>query len=328
MSVESIKFTYRSLNYGVRYSKIIYEYFKICYDYKDDSVFGYVRPQKSELLVREYEQYKGVYCSLCRQLGKSYGMVSRLTLSYDCTFYALMLLAFRPECPGFQSGRCVVNPLKKCTFCSSGEPEFVSASALSVIMTYYKIRDDIADSRFWGKLRAYALLLLAARAHRKAAADFPRLDAIISASMEEQKAAEQAPDPCLDSCAEPTAKMLQQVFEASAGEDGEPDSPKVRILRQFGYFLGRWVYIIDAADDMEKDLKTASFNPFIIQCGLNDASSPEELEKAKSYANEVLNLTLSQLTAALNILDLDHFGEIIQNVVLKGLPEIQKELLF
>ncbi len=122
--------------------------------------------------------------------------------------------------------------------------------------------------------------------------------------------------------------MLQQVFEASAGEDGEPDSPKIRILRQFGYFLGRWVYIIDAADDMEKDLKTASFNPFIIQCGLNDASSPEELEKAKSYANEVLNLTLSQLTAALNILDLDHFGEIIQNVVLKGLPEIQKELLF
>ncbi|MBW7573447.1 DUF5685 family protein [Caproiciproducens faecalis] len=291
-------------------------------------MFGYVRPQKSELLVREYEQYKGVYCSLCRQLGKSYGGLSRLTLSYDCTFYAMLLLSFRPECPGFHSGRCVVNPMKKCTFCSSGEQEFVAASALSVIMTYYKIRDDIVDSRFWGKIRAYAMLLLAARAHRKAAADFPQLDAIVAASVDEQKAAEQAPDSSIDSCAEPTAKMLQQVFESVAGTDTEPDDPKARILRQFGYFLGRWVYLIDAADDMEKDLKTASFNPFVIKFRLDDSSSPEDLDKARNYANQVLNLTLSQLTAALNILDLDHFNEIIQNVVLKGLPDIQKELLF
>lgn len=291
-------------------------------------LFGYVRPQKSELLVREYEQYKGVYCSLCRQLGKSYGIASRLTLSYDCTFYALMLFAFRPECPGFQNGRCVVNPMKKCTYCSSGETEFVAASALSVIMTYYKIKDDTADSRLFGKLRAYTLLLFAARAHRKAARDFPRFDTIVSAAMEEQRAVERETEPGIDVCAEPTAKMLQQVFEDAAGMDKDPETPEVRILRQFGYFLGRWVYLIDAADDIEKDIKTSSFNPFIIKCRLDGSSTPKDLDKAKSYANQVLNLTLSQLVAALNILDLDYFDTIINNVILKGLPEIQKELLF
>nr|WP_319487946.1 DUF5685 family protein [uncultured Caproiciproducens sp.] len=291
-------------------------------------MFGYVRPQKSELLVREYEQYRGVYCSLCRQLGKSYGVASRLTLSYDCTFYALMLFAFSPECPGFHSGRCVVNPMKKCAYCTTGETEFIAASALSVIMTYYKIKDDVADSHFFGKLRAYFLLLFAASAHRKAARDFPWMNEIVLASMEEQRAAEQENDPSMDSCAEPTAKMLQRIFETVAGMNANYETPEARILRQFGYFLGRWVYLIDAADDIEKDIKTASFNPFIIKCNLDSSSSPEDLDKARNYANQVLNLTLSQLAAALNILDLDHFDTIINNVIFKGLPEMQKELLF
>ena len=53
-------------------------------------MFGYIRPQKGELLVREFEQYRGVYCGLCKQLGKSYGFAARMTLSYDCTFLGLL----------------------------------------------------------------------------------------------------------------------------------------------------------------------------------------------------------------------------------------------
>ncbi len=291
-------------------------------------MFGYVRPQKSELLVREYEQYKGIYCSLCRQLGKSYGLASRLTLSYDCTFYAMLLLAVNSECPGFSSGRCVVNPMKKCTYCNTGESELTAASALSVFMTYHKIRDDIDDSHFWGKLRGYLFLPAAAHARRKAARDFPQMDLAVSAAMAQQKAAEKSENPGLDFCAEPTATMLLQVFEMAAGPDPDQKSNDVRILRQFGYYLGRWVYLIDAADDLEKDMQSKSFNPFVIQCHLGESATQEELGKAREYANQVLNLTLSQLIAAFNILDLQHFRPILENIILKGLPEIQKELLF
>lgn len=291
-------------------------------------MFGYIRPQKSELLVREYEQYKGVYCSLCRQLGKSYGIASRLTLSYDCTFYALMLFAFSPECPGFQSGRCVVNPLKKCTYCNVSVDELTAASALSVIMTYYKVKDDIADSHFFGKLRGYMILPFAAHARKKAAHDFPQIDSIVSTAMVEQKAAEQGSSPSIDLSAEPTAKMLQQVFETIDGMNQDSKSSKRRILSQFGYFLGRWVYLIDAADDIGKDIKSKSFNPFILKYGLNESSTAKELEGVRDYANQALNSTLSQLVSALNILDMQHFDSIIKNVILKGLPEIQKELLF
>lgn len=291
-------------------------------------MFGYIRPHKSELLVREYEQYKGIYCSLCRQLGKSYGIASRLTLSYDCTFYAMLLLAMGAECPGFHSGRCVVNPLKKCTYCSAGENELIAASALSVLMTYHKIKDDIDDSGFFGKLRGYLLLPLAASARKKAARDFPQMDASVSAAMEQQKAAETSENPGIDFCAEPTAHMLQQVFEMAANVNIGEENAQSRVLRQVGYYLGRWVYLIDAADDLERDMKSNSFNPFVIQYHLDKCATQEEIGKARESANSALNSTLSQLNAAFNILDLQYFGPILENVITKGLPEIQKELLF
>lgn len=290
-------------------------------------VFGYIRPQKSEMLVREYEQYKGVYCSLCRQLGKSYGVISRLTLSYDCTFYALFLIALSKESCGFKIGKCVVNPLRKCTFCNTAENELIKASALSVILTYFKIKDDLEDSHFWGKLRAYFFLPLASHARKKAAKDFPQIDNIVSSAMEKQKLAEKEKS-VIDLYAEPSAKMLEQIFENSIDASVDNYSQKVRLLRQFGYFLGRWVYLIDAGDDIEKDIKYGSFNPYVLKFNLDKSSTLEDISKVKKYSNQVLNLTLSQMIAALNILDFNCFDAIIKNVILKGLPEIQKELLY
>ena len=79
-------------------------------------MFGYVRPFKSELLVREYDQYKAAYCQLCRALREHYGRAASFTLSYDCTFYALLALSTREAELKLHHGRCVMNPLKKCDF--------------------------------------------------------------------------------------------------------------------------------------------------------------------------------------------------------------------
>lgn len=290
-------------------------------------LFGYIRPQKSELLVREYEEYKGIYCSLCRRLGKNYGMAARLTLSYDCTFYAMLVLSRNLQCPGFKSGRCVVNPLKKCTYCNEGENGLNSAAALSVIMTYYKIRDDIQDSHFWGKLRGFLLLPAAARARKKALRDFSQMDSVVSQAMAMQREAEQSENPGIDFCAEPTAVMLQKIFRMTA-ENPDTEESALRVFEQAGYFLGRWVYLTDAADDMEKDIKTGSFNPFLTQYNLGKDSTKEELRNAREMINQTLNMTLARLTAAFNLLEFQHFGPILGNVIHKGLPAMQRQILF
>jgi hypothetical protein len=290
-------------------------------------LFGYVRPQKSELLVRELEEYNGIYCSLCRNLGKKYGLAARLALNYDCTFYALVLIsASSKPLPGFQKGRCVVNPLKQCVFCSKEEHEFYQASALTIILLYHKLMDDIRDSKTIKKLLCFFALPIVKHAYRRAVSDYPRLGEIVADAMKMQCEMEKIESPGLDGSAEPTAHMMEQIMELSSGEAST--SARSRILKQFGYYLGRWVYFIDAADDLEDDIQTGAFNPLVFRFHLNRTSMPSELKCAKSYANDVLNQTLSQLGAALNLMEMNSMGSIVRNVIILGLPHMQKELLF
>ena len=210
-----------------------------------------------------------------------------MTLSYDCTFFALWLMALHKKCLGFREGRCVVNPLKKCGACIGGGDELRLASALSVIMVYQKVRDNIADDRFLKRMKSYMVLPFVSQMRRKAAKDYPELDKIVALAMMEQAAAEQNPGQSIDFYAEPTAKMMEQVFAFGAAA---PElSPEDRLVRQAGDFLGRWVYIIDAADDLEKDLYEGAFNPFIIKEQLQPNCPTERLKEVKEEANRILN---------------------------------------
>jgi hypothetical protein len=292
-------------------------------------LFGYVRPQKSELLVREYEEYGGIYCTLCRRLGKDYGVAARLALSYDGTFYALLLLSVSEKSSfDFFGGRCVANPLKKCLYCPDEGPEFASASALTVILTYFKIRDDIEDSGFWRSLSFRLVLPIASRARKKAAKRYPQMDKAVFRSIQLQEQIEHQKFAGIDACAEPTAEMLAEVFELAARERDGPLSPRVRVFHQFGYYLGRWTYLMDAADDLEADIQNHSFNPFVQKFQLDLHSHQQDLDRTRSYVNQTLNGTLAKLGAAADLLDCNQFGSIIRNVVSKGLPQMQKERLF
>lgn len=290
-------------------------------------LFGYVKPQKSELLVRELEEYNGIYCSLCRNLGKKYGFSARLALNYDCTFYALILISAQSKpFPKFQKGRCVVNPFKQCAFCSEEGLEFHQASALTIILLYHKLADDIRDLKSVKRFLRIVALPVVRHAYRRAVADYPYLGEIVTEAMKTQCEIEKDEPLGLDCCAEPTAHMMERIMELSSGED--PVSPRSRILNRFGYFLGRWIYFIDAADDLEDDIKTGSFNPLVSHFHLNSESKTEELKGAKAYANDILNQTLSQLGAVLNLMEMNSMGTIVRNIVILGLPQMQKELLF
>ena len=287
-------------------------------------MFGYIKPQKSELLVREFEEYNGVYCALCRRLGKDYGPAARLVLNYDCTFYAVMLLAVSAnESPRFRRGRCVVNPLKRCGFCVESGEEFAAASALTVILAYYKVRADIADSGFWKSLFFRVVYPFFSFMHRSAARKFPKLEEAAADAMRGQARAEQTEDPGVDRSAEPTAQMLARVFEQTC-EKGEMP----RVLHEVGYYLGRWTYLIDAADDMEKDIRRNTFNPFVLRFHLDEGSVPDSLDKARDYANGTLNGTLAKLGAAVSLLKFGSFGPLVHNIVFLGLPAMQKERLY
>ena len=115
-------------------------------------MFGYVRTDKGELKVKEYELYRGLYCSLCKALSKRYGVLSRFILSYDMTFLVLVRLCEKNISPTFKGGRCPFNPAKKCNYCTNAEEEYDFVCAAAILMFYYKVKDNIGDSRFFKKI--------------------------------------------------------------------------------------------------------------------------------------------------------------------------------
>ncbi len=288
-------------------------------------MFGYVRPFQSELLVREYEQYKAVYCQLCRVLGKEYGFLARFSLSYDCTFYAMLALAVSGQEVCEEQGRCAANPLKKCRYLKADGEAYQKAAALSVLLTWHKLQDDREDEGFFKSFGCTLLLPLVSRKAKKAAARYPFLAELSEAAMKGQKAAEEK-KAGPDECAEPTALLLQGLFRELAGEN----RGQATALEQFGYFLGRWVYLMDASDDLKEDAEQGKFNPFLLRLGLSGKGqlSQEEIRSAEMACNEALNATAAMLLPPLNLMDLERFAPIIENVAQKGLPEIQREILF
>lgn len=296
-------------------------------------MFGYVRPFKGEMLVKEYDAYKGVYCELCHALGRHYGRLMRMTLSYDCTFYALLALNQRDASLRAEKKLCTCNPLKKCTYvCPANgdgyaEECFKKAAALCVIMTVWKLRDNIEDESFFKGLAARLLCGLSGRAMKKASADYPFIAEAVEKMMTAQHEAEHAERISVDRCSAPTAELLETLCE----ELGDTESEKA-VLRQVGYFLGRWVYIMDAADDLPEDVRKKSFNPFVEKLGLTEFAGAELPKEKRSEAerecNETLNGTLARLLPAVNLLNDGQFTGIIENVLQKGLPEMQREILF
>ena len=296
-------------------------------------MFGYVRPFKGELLVKEYDAYKGVYCQLCRAIGDHYGALARLALSYDCTFYALLALNQKNASVRAEKKRCTCNPMKKCTYvCPANgdgysEACFHKTAALCVIMTVHKLRDNIEDEGFFKGLAARLLCGLSGRAMKKASADYPFMAEAVQRMMDAQHAAEHAERVSIDACSAPTAELLETLCQ----ELGETEADKT-VLGQLGYFLGRWVYIMDAADDLPEDLRKKNFNPFVEKLGLSaylgGELPQEQRDAADRECNAVLNGSLARMRPAVNLLPEGEFTGIIENILNLGLPEMQREILF
>lgn len=282
-------------------------------------MFGYLKPCKPYLLVKDYELYKSVYCGLCKKLSEEYGALAKMVLSYDCTCYALLAMGLNGRCEGVKKKHCTCNPLKECLYCVGGNDELSLASAITVVTVYYKLEDDIKDSSFIKSLPSRFLKIFASSWRKKSLKKYPEVDKIVSELNDNQYKVEQLENPNIDESAEPTAIMMKKLMLLLVKTDIEK-----AVFGEFGYFLGKWVYLMDAADDYEKDIKKNSFNPFVHNLKEKQLSQQERSE----YINRVLNITTSRIVSAYNLMQIKTFTEITDNLVNRGLGEMQKQIIF
>ncbi len=278
-------------------------------------MFGYVQMYKPELKMREYEQYRGVYCSLCKQLGRRYGAFLRLGLSYDLTFLALLSMALKPACVGFSQSRCSYNPMKKCLSCDSTDA-LEKAADITALMVYYRAQDTLQDEGFFKRMKVHFSMPFLRRYHKKAKMASPEIDREISQMMRRQQEIEAAKTTSIDAAAEPFAILLQYLCA-----DLSSDERQQAALSRLGYCLGRYVYLADAIADLKEDGRRGRYNPFILNRRLNldDKAAIEETER---YAADVLRHCQAECIAAYNLLDIYRFDGILRNILQEGITSV------
>lgn len=281
-------------------------------------MFGYVRLFKPTITMGEYEQYKGIYCTLCKRLGKHYGLASRFTLSYDMTFLALLEMALTEEGPGFCPSRCSFNPTKKCLKAQYTAP-IDRAADIGTILAYYKLKDTLADEGLGKRLGALCLLPFAAVARNKAKKRRSEMDDLVGRMMGRQAELEAGKTASIDGAAEPFALMLQEMAASMAADDTQR-----RVLERFGYCLGRWVYLTDAVDDLAEDVRKGRYNPYALSRGV---ATPQQVAATRGYATESLNACLAECIAAYNLLQIRRFDGILRNILEQGMPHTVKRVI-
>ncbi len=288
-------------------------------------MFGYIRIYKPEMRFYEYDRYKAVYCTLCKQIGKTYGLLAKFLLNYDYTFLTMLKLEFEQTDISCGKGRCTFNPLYKCPKCIAKTDAFEFTADLTAIMFYHKLRDNVCDAGFFGKIGWSILKAFASPMRRKARKKNPEIDELVTKYIDEQQLAEEADDISIDSVAEPTAKLISALAKMLS------DDMSVKpILEKFGYYLGKWIYLIDAQDDLEKDIKKGCFNPFARKFELSVCdvkNNSEALKKVHIYANESMNMTTSAMLDYYDVLEFKYYKEVLDNITMLGMCYSQKNAM-
>ncbi|MCL2631211.1 MAG: DUF5685 family protein [Firmicutes bacterium] len=269
-------------------------------------MFGYVVIDKQNMLIKDFADYRAYYCGLCKALGSCHSQLTRLTVNYDITFLALVAHNMDKREPEIKKGRCVTKAIGR-KFPIVQNNEILNKIAdINVILGYYKAEDDILDkgSFIYKFIRAFLFFKL-----RRARKRLPEFEKKVKILYQDLRELEKNKETSLDKLSHPFASTLMEVGRVAVNETNENFS-------ELCYNLGKWIYIIDAYDDLEKDYKDKKFNP------LNP--NGEELtsvlrEKIKEVAEFNLNSAINIIRSCYDNMDITINEGALSNVVYLGL---------
>lgn len=278
-------------------------------------MFGYVRPSMERLSEEERNRFSAVYCGLCRTLDERYGTAARFILNYDFAFLALLLA--EPAEPEKRHKGCLAHPIK-------GRVYYVSNDALelcadcSVILAWWQLRDGIQDHGAVKGAKYRAACGALRTAYRKAREIRPEFDRMTERYLAELGELEKDSCCSMDEAADAFACLLQCVSTQVS------DPVKARILGQMLYHLGRWIYLVDAADDLADDYKNGNYNPLIRRFSLDRGELSTEAREALVVS---LDHSIRLICTAFELWDFGDWSGIIRATVYEGLFCVGKAVL-
>lgn len=260
-------------------------------------MFGYIIINKDELKIKDFNLYRSFYCGLCQELKREYGSLGQLSLSFDMTFLILLLTGLyeAEETKGFR--KCIAHPFEKHPTASS---RFTAYGAdMNLLLTYYKCLDDWDDEK---KRSRYLYAASLKKRIRQLELKYPEKTNIIAQNLQTIRKYEQNKEYNLDLVAGCFGTIMAELFACQ--EDEWADT-----LRAMGFFFGKFIYLMDAYEDLELDLKKGTYNPFF----------PMKEDAAfESNTHQILTMMMAECCRAFERLPILNYTDILRNILYSG----------
>ena len=264
-------------------------------------MFGYVTIDKPELKVKEFYRYKSYYCGLCRTLKEEYGFRGRMTLSYDMAFLVLFLTSLYETPTKELQSHCPLHPVKKIPMLQNEISEY--GAKMNILLVYFKCEDDWKDDK---SLKGIAGMHLFRKKAKELCKEYKRQAQVIQKQLKVLAVYEEKQEETIDLAAGAFGKLMAELFVYK--EDMWEQE-----LRNFGFYLGKFIYIMDAYDDLEEDLKTGSYNP--LKAVKKNSKDDNDYENT---VQQILVMMMAEATAAFEKLPLLWDSEILRNILYSG----------
>ncbi|MBE5743675.1 MAG: hypothetical protein E7358_03045 [Clostridiales bacterium] len=276
-------------------------------------MFGYLKPDNPYLYLKDDTLYKALYCGICKSIGKICGQVPRFTLSYDMAFMSAITHNILGVDVKINRERCIAHQIKKRPI---AKPDDISLmlGATNVILAYLKLSDDVIDENK-GAIRRSIIK----SGYKKAKKLYPKIDEIVINGYDELRKLEKANSDSIDIVCHPFSVIMQdvstEIFKDKATEN----------TKNLFYALGKWIYLIDALDDYDKDVKKGSFN--VLYNAYKCESFSSLVNNHKDDLFFIFSGIFSQISENYKEIKMQFNSDLVTNVLTRGIPKTTSNIL-
>ena len=276
-------------------------------------MFGYIQPDAPYLFKKDEKLYQALYCGLCKSIGKGCGQTARTALTYDMAFMTALIHNIRQEDVQIKKSRCGLHFIKG-RHMAKADDTGILLGCINTALAYYKLCDDKADGDKKGIFRH-----LYKRGLKRAEKLHGEAVEIIREQVEKQSQLEKAGCTVIDMACEPTAEMMQKLSIYALKEYSTCDTEALF------YDLGKWVYLADALDDYDKDVKKGSYN--VLYKAFGCKTKAEAVEKNYEELTFLFDSLFADMRLRLSNIKFAFNHDLTDNIILRGIPLKTRSLL-
>jgi len=277
-------------------------------------MFGYINPDRPHMFVKDEALYQALYCGMCKSIGKGCGNFAKSALTYDTAFLSALLHNIADCDVKIEKRRCALHLIKRRPMAKPDDMSILLGCA-NTALAYYKLLDDKADG---DKKGMFAFLYK--RGYKRALKRHPAIAEIINDCSSRQRQLEEDNCEIIDAACEPTAKMMERLSDYVLGKYATEDT------RGLCYDVGKWIYLADALDDYDKDVKKGRYN--VLYKAFKKPLKCEAVAAHGEEINFIFNSLFADMRRRLASVKFYYNHDLTDNVILMGIPQRTRRLVF